>query len=80
MVGTSKGQGGAELEQLSGLTVPVQAERPVRRHQVRRATTAPSPADLAKSKAGEKVKENLDKNRDKIEERLGDKLKGLLGR
>jgi AsmA protein len=79
VVGTSKGQGGAELEQLSGLTVPVKLSGPFDdiKYDVQYGAVA---SDLAKSKAGEKVKENLEKNRDKIEERLGDKLKGLLGR
>jgi AsmA protein len=79
VVGTSKGQGGAELEQLSGLTVPVKLSGPFDdiKYEIRYGAVA---SDLAKSKAGEKVKENLEKNRDKIEERLGGKLKGLLGR
>jgi AsmA protein len=79
VVGTSKGQGGAELEQLSGLTVPVRLSGPFDAitYNVQYGAVA---ADLAKSKAGEKVKEGIEKNRDKIEERLGGKLKGLLGR
>ena len=79
IVGTSKGQGGAELEKLSGLTVPVRLSGPFDaiKYEVQYGAVA---ADLAKSKAGEKVKESIEKNRDKIEERLGDKLKGLMGR
>ncbi len=79
VVGTTKGQGGAELESLSGLTVPVHLSGSfdALKYDVNYGAVA---ADLAKSKAGEKVKESIEKNRDKIEERLGGKLKGLLGR
>jgi AsmA protein len=79
VVGTTKGQGGADLEKLSGLTVPVHLSGPfdALKYEVNYGAVA---ADLAKSKAGEKVKESIEKNRDKIEERLGGKLKGLLGR
>jgi AsmA protein len=72
VVGTSKGQGGAELEQLSGLTVPVRLSGPFDaiKYEVNYGSVA---ADLAKSKAGAQVKE-------KLEERLGGRLKGLLGR
>jgi AsmA protein len=79
VVGTSKGQGGAELEQLSGLTVPVRLSGPFDdiKYDVQYGAVA---SDLAKSKAGEKVKEGIEKNREKLEERLGGKLKGLLGR
>ncbi|HEX6689584.1 MAG TPA: AsmA family protein [Burkholderiales bacterium] len=75
VVGTSKGQGGAELEQLSGLTVPVRLSGPFDaiKYDVQYGAVA---SDLAKSKAGGQVKEQLEKNRDKIE----DRLKGLLGR
>jgi AsmA protein len=75
VVGTSTGQGGAELESLSGLTVPVQLSGPFEdvKYKVDYGAVA---GNLAKSKAGEKIKEGLDKNRDKIE----DRLKGLLRR
>ena len=68
VVGTSKGQGGADLAQLSGVTVPVHLSGPfdTLKYQVNYGAVA---ADLAKSKAGEK-----------LEKQLGDKLKGLLGR
>jgi AsmA protein len=79
VVSTTKGQGGAELESLSGLTVPVQLSGPFDdvKYKVDYGAIA---GDLAKSKAGAQVKEKIEQNRDKIEERLGDKLKGLLGR
>lgn len=68
VVATSKGQGGAELDKLAGLTVPVRLTGPfdAMKYEVNYGAVA---ADLAKSKAGEK-----------IEKQLGGKLKGLLGR
>jgi len=68
VVATSKGQGGADLEKLSGLTVPVRLSGPfdAMKYEVNYGAVA---ADLAKSKAGEK-----------IEKELGSRLKGLLGR
>jgi AsmA protein len=79
VVATSKGQGGADLAELSGVTVPVHLAGPFDaiKYEVNYGAVA---ADLAKSKAGEKVKERLEGQRDKVEERLGDRLKGLLGR
>lgn len=68
VVATSKGQGGAELEQLSGLTVPVRLHGPFDaiKYDVNYGAVA---RDAAKSKVGEK-----------LEKELGGKLKGLLGR
>jgi len=68
VVATTQGQGGADLAQLSGLTVPVRLSGPfdAMKYQVDYAAAA---ADLAKSKAGEKIRE-----------RLEDRLKGLIGR
>jgi AsmA protein len=68
VVGTSKGQGGADLAQLSGATVPVHLSGPfdALKYQVNYGAVA---ADLAKSKAGEK-----------LEKQLGGKLKGQFGR
>jgi AsmA protein len=68
VVATTQGQGGADLAQLSGLTVPVRLSGPfdAMKYQVDYAAAA---ADFAKSKAGEKIRE-----------RLEDRLKGLIGR
>ena len=68
MVATTHGQGGADPAQLSGLTVPVRLSGPfdAMKYQVDYGAAA---ADLAKSKAGEKIRE-----------RLEDRLKGLIGR
>jgi AsmA protein len=95
VVASTKGQGGADVEQLAGLTVPVHLTGPFDnlKYDVNYAAVA---QDALKSKVGEKLK-------GKLEERLGiakpedksgqgstsqpdkrqetiDKLKGLLGR
>jgi AsmA protein len=87
VVATAKGQGGAEVDQLSGITVPVRLSGSFDnlKYDVNYGAVA---TDLAKSKAGEKLRE-------KLEERLGvgksddksgqggstaDKLRGLFGR
>jgi AsmA protein len=79
VVASSKGQGGADLTQLSGLTVPVQLNGPLDgvKYKVDYGAAA---SQLAKSKAGEKVKEAIDKNKDKVQDQVKDRLKGLLGR
>ena len=63
VVASTKGQGGADLEQLAGLTVPVHLTGPFDnlKYDVNYGAVA---ADLAKSKVGERVKS-------KLEERLG---------
>ena len=73
VVATTKGQGGEELERLRGLTIPVRVTGSFddMRYDVNYRAVA---GDAAKSKVGEKIKERLK------DEKLGDKLKGLLGR
>ena len=68
VVATSKGQGGADLASLAGVTVPVHLSGPfdAMKYEVNYGAVA---ADVAKSKVGEK-----------IEKQLGGRLKGLLGR
>src|SRR5262245_6057859 len=75
VVATSKGQGGRERDDLTGLTVPVKLTGPLdaMKYEVDYRAVA---SDLAKSKVGNQAKEAIDKNRDKVEGRL----KGLLGR
>ncbi len=75
VVATTKGQGGAGLEQLSGLTVPVKLSGPFDsiRYKVDYGAVA---GELAKSKVGEKV----DQAREKVEDKVKDRLKGLLRR
>lgn len=79
VVASAKGQGGKELEQLAGLTVPVRLSGPLdgMKYQVDYRAVA---GDLAKSRVGGKVKEGVDKQKDKIEDKVRDRLKGLLGR
>ncbi|HXJ09470.1 MAG TPA: AsmA family protein [Burkholderiales bacterium] len=79
LVATTKGQGGKEAEQLSGITVPVKLTGPLdgMKYQVDYSAAA---SELAKSKVGEKAKEAIDKNKDKVEEQVRDRLKGLLNR
>ncbi|HEY2336904.1 MAG TPA: AsmA family protein [Burkholderiales bacterium] len=79
IVGTTQGQGGADLAELSGVTVPVHLSGPfdAMKYDVNYGAVA---ADLAKTKAGAQAKQAIEKNKDKIEQQLGGKLKGLLGR
>jgi AsmA protein len=79
VVATTKGQGGRELDQLAGLTVPVKLTGPLdgMKYEVDYKAVA---GDLAKSKVGEKAKEAIDKNKGKVEEQVRDRLKGFLGR
>jgi AsmA protein len=75
VVATAQGQGGRELEQLAGVTVPVRLSGPLAdvKYQVDYKAAA---SDLAKSR----VKQSIDKRKDRIEEKVRDRLKGLLGR
>lgn len=79
VVATAQGQGGKELEQLAGLTVPVRLSGPLddMKYQVDYRAAA---GDLAKSKVGGKVKEGIEKRKDQVEDRVRDRLKGLIGR
>ena len=77
VVATSKGQGGAERDQVAGLTVPVHLSGPFDdlKYQVDYRAMA---GDVAKSEAGQKLKERL--GQELNDEKVRDKLKGLLGR
>ena len=79
VVATTKGQGGREIDQLAGLTVPVRLTGPLdsMKYEVDYKAAA---GDLAKSKVGEKVKEGIDKSKEKVGDKVRDRLKGLLGR
>lgn len=79
VVATAKGQGGKELEDLAGLTVPVRVSGPLAdlKYQVDYKAAA---GDLAKSRVGGKLKEGIEKRKDQIEDKVRDRLKGLLGR
>jgi AsmA protein len=75
IVATSRGQGGKEREDLSGLTIPVRLTGPFDNLSYK-VDTRGLARDALKSRAGDKIKERLEGNRDKLE----DKVKGLLGR
>ncbi len=85
VVATSGGQGGKDLEDLRGLTVPVQLTGPLTAPtwQIDWATAG---REMLKSRAADELKERLkvdeleDKAKEKARERVGDALKGLLGR
>ncbi len=79
VVATAQGQGGKELEQLAGLTIPVHLTGPLAdmKYQVDYRAAA---GDLAKSRVGGNVKEGIEKRKDQIEDKVRDRLKGLLGR
>jgi AsmA protein len=79
VVATAKGQGGKERDDVAGLTVPVKLSGPLdaMKYEVDYRAVA---GDLAKSKVGGQAKEAIEKNRDKVEDKVRDRLKGLLGR
>jgi AsmA protein len=79
IVTTSRGQGGKERDDLAGLTVPVKLTGSFDdlKYQVDVRALA---GQAAKSQLGARVKQEIEQNRGRLEERLGDKLKGLLGR
>jgi len=84
VVATTKGQGGKDLEQLAGLTVPVHLTGPLddMKYDVDYSAVA---RDVAKSRIGEKLKERLGGGKSgqggsNVQDKLQDKLKGLLGR
>ena len=79
VVATTQGQGGKERDQLAGLTVPVKLSGPLddMKYQVDYGAVA---SGIAKSKVGERAKEAIEQRRDKLEDKVRDRLKGLIGR
>jgi len=71
VVASSTGQGGKDLADLNGITVPVKISGPLQDPQIR--------PDL-KAAAGSAVKQQAQKAEEKLKERVQDRLKGLLGR
>ncbi|SFK32139.1 AsmA family protein [Methylophaga sulfidovorans] len=71
IVGTSKGQGGKELDDLKGVTIPI---------KITGTFSEPKPtvdlANLVKDKAKQELKSKAE---EKLKEKLGDDLGGLLG-
>ena len=87
VVASVKGQGGEDLRDLAGLTIPIRIEGPFEKPEV-----GVDMDDLLKDLVAKRAKEKLEKVRkearrkvekqveEKLEEQLGDKLKGLFGR
>jgi AsmA protein len=75
VVATSKGQGGADLEHLSGLTIPVKLTGPfdAPKYEIDYGALA---GDAAKAK----LKQKVEKAEEKIEKKVEDKLRNLLKR
>lgn len=74
---TTKGQGGAERDRLAGLTVPVHLSGPFDdlKYKVDYRGMA---GEAAKSEVGQKLKDRV--GQELNDEKVRDKLKGLLGR
>jgi AsmA protein len=83
VVATTKGQGGADLSKLAGVTVPVKLVGPFDdiKYQVDYGAAA---ADIAKSRIGEKIQERIGGGKggeaDKSGSSTRDKIRGLFGR
>ena len=76
VVGTLKGQGGAELKDLAGITVPLRAKGPFDDLSYKLDVGA-----VVKEKAKEEIKKKVqDELGGKLQDALGGKLKGLFGR
>ncbi|MCP4041974.1 MAG: AsmA family protein, partial [Gammaproteobacteria bacterium] len=69
IVGTSKGQGGSELDDLKGVPIPVKVTG-----TFQDPSYSPALGEVLKGKATQEVKQKAKK---KLEEKLGDKAKGL---
>ncbi|MCP5266832.1 MAG: AsmA family protein [Burkholderiaceae bacterium] len=81
VVGTSTGQGGRDLAELNGVTIPVRLSGPFAA-PTWRIDWQSAAREALKSKAGEKLKEKLEPEKEKLKARrdeLRDKLKGKLG-
>lgn len=75
VVGSSAGQGGKELDQLKGLTIPVRVTGPFDALSYKLEL-----GGLVEEAAKAKLDEKKEELKSKAEEKLKDKLKGLLGR
>ncbi|MBI3533171.1 MAG: AsmA family protein [Burkholderiales bacterium] len=79
VVSTLQGQGGPELQQLKGLTVPVKLSGPFNavRWEIDFASLA---GDLVKGKVEAEVQKQVDTQKGQMEQQLKDQLKGLFGK
>lgn len=73
IVETSKGQGGKELTDLNGLTIPIRLTGSLWKPKYKVEI-----ADAVREKAKQKVKEELDQHKDELKQKLNDKLGELL--
>ncbi len=79
VVSTLQGQGGPELQQLKGLTVPVKLSGPFNaiRWEIDFGNLV---GDLVKGKVEAEVQKQVDTQKGQIEQQLKDQLKGLFGK
>jgi AsmA protein len=73
VVATTKGQGGKELAELSGVTIPLRISGPIASPQYRLDFSA-----MASEAVKQKVEEKKEELKGKVEETLKEKLKGFL--
>ncbi|MCW8964178.1 MAG: AsmA family protein [Gammaproteobacteria bacterium] len=76
IVGSLQGQGGADLEKLKGVTIPVRVSGPFSKPSYKPDLSA-ALSDTVKQKAEEKVEEKKQEVQQKLEDKLKSKLKGL---
>ncbi|MDP1655211.1 MAG: AsmA family protein [Hylemonella sp.] len=79
VVSTLQGQGGPELQQLKGLTVPVKLSGPFNaiRWEIDFGSLV---GDLVKGKVEAEVQKQVDTQKGQLEQQLKDQLKGLFGK
>lgn len=75
LVGTTTGQGGKDLSQLKGLTVPVRISGPFDSLSYKLDVNA-----MVSGVAQQKIEEKKEEVKAKVQEKLKDQLKGLFGR
>lgn len=79
VVGSAEGQGGQDLSQLKGLTVPVRVSGPFEQLSYK-LEFGSMVSDLAKAKVDEKKEEIKTQIKNQVEDKAKDLLKGILGR
>lgn len=79
VVSTLQGQGGPELQQLKGLTIPVKLSGPFNaiRWEIDFDNLV---GDLVKGKVEAEVQKQVDTQKDRLEQQLKDQLKGIFGK
>jgi AsmA protein len=73
IVGSLQGQGGKELEQLKGVTIPVKITGPFSKPSYK-----PDLSAVVSDQVKEKAKAQVEEKKKEVEEKLQDKLKGKL--